>query len=54
MEEPKKEDKITPEMALAHFVEQNKYANRHERRMFKKLMGIKLPVNNKPYIKEKK
>ena len=43
---------ITPEQALAHFIEQNKNANRHERRMFKKLMGIKLPTLNKPYVKK--
>ena len=50
MEEPKKEE-ITPEQALAHFIEQNKYANRKERRMIKKLMGIKLPTNNVPWQK---
>lgn len=43
---------ITPEQALAHFMEQNKNANRHLRRMIKKSMGIKIPTQNKPYVKK--
>ena len=43
---------ITPEQALAHFIETHKGDNRHQRRMFKKMLGIKLPTTNVPDKKE--
>ena len=54
MENKEQEIVITPEQALADFMLKNKFANRHERRAIKKMMGITIPTSNKPYVKEEK
>lgn len=54
MENKEEEIIITPEKALEDFISKNKFANRHERRAIKKMMGITIPTSNKPYVKEEK